>query len=254
MENTSHLAISFDPTLVAVSWLVALFAAYTAVSTVDLARQGRGVGWLMAGSFAFGVGVWAMHFVGMKAVSFGAPFSFDLGLTLLSVFGSGLGAFGAFTLVSRSTFGFGQLLLAGVSLGSGIGAMHYIGMAAMRGNFSQSYDLTMLGVSVVVAVAISTLGLSVISARFLERFAFRNFLVAGIVGAAIPLMHYVGMYAVKFSPLAEGATPMLHTSAFYDATLAINAFVVVAVVTMAVPLFATSLVQTSDSGSPEVES
>ena len=253
MENTSHLAMIFDPTLVAVSWLVAIFAAYSAVSTVDLVRQGRGGGWLMAGSFAFGVGVWAMHFVGMKAVNLGVPFSFDLGLTALSVLGSSLGAAGAFTLITRATVGFGQLLLAGVSLGSGIGAMHYIGMAAMYGNFNQSYDLTMLGVSVLVAVVISTLGLSIIAARFLERFAFRSILVAGIVGAAIPLMHYVGMYAIKFSPLAVNASPMLHTSAFYNATLAINTFVVVAVVLMAVPLFAASLVQTQSTTPSEVE-
>ena len=61
---------SYDLTLVILSLAIAMVAAYTAL---DLAsRIARETGslkrdWLIAGAFVLGIGIWAMHFIGMLA-------------------------------------------------------------------------------------------------------------------------------------------------------------------------------------------
>jgi NO-binding membrane sensor protein with MHYT domain len=60
----------FDPTLVALSVVIATAASYTAL---DLAGRGRAAAgrarqaWLGAAAIAMGGGIWSMHFVAMLA-------------------------------------------------------------------------------------------------------------------------------------------------------------------------------------------
>jgi len=100
----------------------------------------------------------------------------------------------------------GSLLIA-----TGISAMHYTGMAAMRMPAMHQWDQTLVVLSVAVAliVALAALGLT-----FLFREEGHDRVLKGvcavIMGFAVPAMHYTGMAAVSFKPMAE--TPDLTNS------------------------------------------
>merc|ERR1712000_579083 len=102
--------------------------------------------------------------------------------------------------------------IGGVLVGSGIGAMHYTGMAAMEMAPLLRYNLPVFALSIVVAVLLAMLSLWI---KFgLKRFAIsRGFkgtrVIASVVmGCAITAMHYTGMAAARFV-----APPGLETSA-----------------------------------------
>src|ERR1700691_1843125 len=61
--------------LVAVSFIVAALASYTAL---DL--TGR-IAWLAGGAAAMGVGIWSMHFIAMLALSLPIALGYDFALT-----------------------------------------------------------------------------------------------------------------------------------------------------------------------------
>jgi diguanylate cyclase len=74
--------------LVALSYLVAAFAAYTAFHLIERVRDARIVKdrqvWLAVAGISMGLGIWAMHFIAMLAVQMPIPISYDLQTTVLS--------------------------------------------------------------------------------------------------------------------------------------------------------------------------
>src|SRR5947209_11047947 len=132
-----------DPYLVALSILVAAFASYTALDLgghVAAARAFARRAWLVAAAITMGSGIWSMHFVAMLAFMLPIPMSYDVGLTALSlmvaIFVTGV----SFYVISRKRVSPLRLVLSGIFMGVGIVAMHYTGMAAMRGHVELSHD------------------------------------------------------------------------------------------------------------------
>jgi PAS domain S-box-containing protein len=86
-------------------------------------------------------------------------------------------------------------LSSGLFMGAGIVAMHYTGMAAMRMPADLTYDYLWVGVSVVIAVAASTVALWL---------AFRGSALTGRIGGSIAMglaisgMHYSAMQGAIF--------------------------------------------------------
>ena len=126
------VAVGWDYRLVLLSYVIAVFASYTALDLAGrvAATVGRGrVAWLAGGAFAMGVGIWSMHFTGMLALKMGMPVTYDVLDTLLSMAVAIAAATLAFFVVSRGVVGAGELALAAPVMGVGIASMHYIGMA-----------------------------------------------------------------------------------------------------------------------------
>src|ERR1700682_4918324 len=71
--------------LVAVSLAVATLASYTALVLAGrisrLTQRSLRHAWLAGGATAMGVGIWAMHFVGMLAFSLAIPLGYDVAIT-----------------------------------------------------------------------------------------------------------------------------------------------------------------------------
>lgn len=247
MNHATHLATSHDPVLVAISWIIAIFAAFAALSTLDRLRNSsshRGA-WLVGGAVAFGFGVWAMHFTGMTAMSIDRLVTYDPALTALSVVFAFLGSWAAFNLVTAGQPGTIRILTSGTLLGAGIGAMHYVGMFAMRMNAALSFDLPMVGVSVLVAVTICSFGLWLITSSRFDNVGSRTLIVSAVVGSAIPLLHYVGMAAARFSALpASSEIDVLSSS---GVSLSLNFFLVLAILVLSFPLFLNALFPISDT-------
>lgn len=242
MDHSNHLAMSHDPVLVIISWAVAVLAAFAALNTLDRLRKSseHRAAWLWSGAVAFGLGVWAMHFTAMSAMSLGMTVSYDPALTALSVVFAVFGAWASFHLITRGRASVWRVLLCGTLLGAGIGAMHYTGMWAMRTQAILGYNLTMVGVSVVVAVTISSVGLWLMTSRRFETARGRTLVVAAVVGSAIPLMHYAGMAAARFSALPDAGLVLAQNQGL---ALSLNLFLAVAILALSSPLFLSSLFQ-----------
>jgi len=193
----------YDPVLVILSVAVAIFASYAALLVAQLlpsaANRARRAGWLAAGGGCLGLGIWAMHFVGMLAFTLPCTNSYDAGLTLLSTIPGMLASGLALHVISQGPPNPLRLWVAGTLLGAGIGAMHYTGMAAMQFDGMIQYDLRLFLLSIAVAVAMATLALwlKFRLARLKGRWASPLW-SSVVMGLAVACMHYTAMAAAYF--------------------------------------------------------
>ena len=127
------LVTSYDSFTVIVSILVAMLASFTALDMAGRVASSTGkvaLVWLLGGGFAMGVGVWAMHFIGMLSMSLDMVMSYDPLLTATSMAVAILASIFALWLVCSShDLSWRRLTGGAFVLGSGVVAMHYMGMA-----------------------------------------------------------------------------------------------------------------------------
>jgi NO-binding membrane sensor protein with MHYT domain len=224
---------TYNPYLVALSILVAAFASYTALDLGGRVAATRAVAprvWLVAAAIAMGGGIWSMHFIAMLAFNMPAPMSYDIGLTTLSlvvaIFVTGAG----FYFISRQSAPPLPLLFSGIFMGLGIAAMHYIGMAAMRGHAEISYDALFVALSLVIAIGASTAALWL---AFRTTDLGQKIIAAVVMGLAISGMHYSAMRGTTF--VLRGPIHEAQSYASLDQT---NLALVVAGITFVVLAFA----------------
>ena len=196
---------SYDFRLVTVSVVIAICASYAALDLAARTSAASGrirLAWLVGGAFAMGLGIWSMHYIGMLAFSLPVPVSYDWPTVLLSLLAAVFASAVALFVVSRQKMGWARALAGSVIMGSGISTMHYTGMAAMRLPAMCSYDPVLLTLSVVSAIVISLIALW-LTFRLREdekSSPLRKTGSAVVMGAAIPVMHYTGMAAARFTP------------------------------------------------------
>jgi PAS domain S-box-containing protein len=196
---------SYDYRLVVLSVVIAICAAYAALDLAGRTTAARGRlrrVWLIGGAAAMGLGIWSMHYIGMLAFSLPIPVLYDwppvLHSLLAAVFASAVALF----VVSRKHMGWIRAIVGAAIMGGGISTMHYTGMAAMRLRAMCDYEPVLLTLSMIVAIVISLVALW-LSFRFREDVKASPSLKAGsavVMGSAIPIMHYTGMAAVRFTP------------------------------------------------------
>ncbi|SMH54289.1 response regulator [Azospirillum agricola] len=199
---------SYDPWLVGLSFLIAAFASLAALMIAQRLGSSRRLAravWLGAGSASMGGGIWAMHFIGMLAFTLPCGINYSTGLTLLSLLPGMMASGVALTVIGRTEeVGPKRLALSATLMGAGIGAMHYTGMAAMDLDAVLRYDARMVALSVVVAVVLAFVSLSIRGltrqaetprARLLAMVA-----AAAVMGGAVTGMHYTAMNAAVFFP------------------------------------------------------
>ena len=197
------VSASYSPALVFISLCVAILASYTALDLTGRIATARGRSvylWIGGGALAMGFGVWSMHFIGMLALELPITLGYDLGLTLWSLLVAILSSGFALWLVSQPRLPALQLLLGALIMGSGISAMHYSGMAALRMQPGIDYDPALFGLSLLIAVGASAAALS-IAFRLRKQMPYVRLARAGasiIMGLAIVGMHYTGMAAANF--------------------------------------------------------
>ena len=195
----------YDPALVILSVVIAVFASYTALdlgSRVRSATAGPRWAWIAGAAAAMGVGIWSMHFIGMLAFEMGMPAAYDVRLTILSLV-IAVGVTGAaFAWVSKEGTGAAALLVSGPLMGAGVAAMHYTGMAAMRVPGNVAYDWPIVALSVGIAVSAATAALWL---TFRQHGLWQKLVAALVMGIAVAGMHYTGMGAAVFTAEADGA-------------------------------------------------
>lgn len=205
MTTGAVLAGFYDYRLVALSVFISIVACYAALDLSERGTTARGkirLAWLWGGAAPMGIGIWAMHYIGMLAFHLPIPVQYDWPTVLLSLLVAILASGVALFVVSRPTMGMVRAILGSVIMGSGIAGMHYIGMEAMRLKAMCVYSPGIVVLSVALAVAISFVALKLAFAQREDRTRWgeRKILSAVIMGLAIPIMHYVGMAAATFVP------------------------------------------------------
>jgi NO-binding membrane sensor protein with MHYT domain len=201
MPGMRATASSFDPTLVALSFVISVFGSLTGLQSARRARDRSGgvaFAWLAAAALSIGGGaVWSMHFIGMLAYHNGVSYSFDLTSTVLSlviaVVASGAGLY----IAGRPRPTMPRFILGGTVAGLGIAGMHYLAMSAMRMNADLTYRPGVVGASLVIAVVAATIALSF--AFTIHRTA-ATLLAAVVMGIGICGMHYTAMFAAIITP------------------------------------------------------
>ena len=187
-------------TLVIMSVTIATFASYTALDLAGRVRASTGWTrrtWLGAAAVAMGGGIWAMHFVAMLAFSMpGMGVHYDVGMTIASLLVAIATTGIAFAVVARAGTSWRRLAAAGLLMGLGVVAMHYMGMAAMRMAADLRYDRLWLSLSVLIAIGAATtaLWLAARNSHLLEKIG-----AAIVMGIAVSGMHYAGMRAAVFT-------------------------------------------------------
>jgi two-component system, sensor histidine kinase and response regulator len=196
---------SYNPSLVALSIIVAILVSYTALSlAARVAAAGRGqiFYWLTGGAVAMGVGIWSMHFIGMMAFMLPIALRYDVATTIVSLALAILTSGCALWIGGGTRLGWRRLGSGAILMGMGICAMHYSGMSAIEITPMITYDPMLVAASILIAVVASFaalwLAFHLRSGRSWQM-AIGRLGAAGIMGAAISGMHYTGMAASRFS-------------------------------------------------------
>ena len=192
-----------DLRLVLLAALLCLLASATAMSMLARARAALGGGrarWLVAGGVIVALGIWGTHFVAMLAYQPHMPVAYDLGLTVASVVVAAVFAVAGLAVALRP----GAAAVGGALVGAGVGAMHFVGMAAVEIPGRQVWSPVYVGAALALGIMVSAVALHVAL-----RAATRRSLIAGagLLILAIVGMHFTAMAAVTFTPDASVAAP-----------------------------------------------
>jgi NO-binding membrane sensor protein with MHYT domain len=198
------MPIEHDPTLVALSLLVAIQASYVGLNLALRVSQAFALNrrLLIAGAaLSFAIGIWAMHFVGMLAARLPVTVDYVVLPTLLSflvcVLVVGIAVYLA-TLRSQRL-----LFIAATVMGVGIASMHYIGMLALHASAHMMHNPVYVLASVLIAVLASGLALWL---AFASETRPPLLVCAAVLGCAISGMHYTAMAGLTLHPIV-GALP-----------------------------------------------
>jgi len=188
--------------IILLSVAIASFASFTAISMNERMQENsffhRNL-WLILASIAMGFGIWSMHFVGMGAYLLPITMTYEPWLTFLSIVPAIGSSFLVFYLVNRMQKSIGIILISGFTMGMGISAMHYIGMASMVSDAIYTYDRTIFSLSVAIAISISFIAISIFSFfQHLMKNILLKIVTSLVMGLAVSSMHYTGLMGTTY--------------------------------------------------------
>jgi PAS domain S-box-containing protein len=189
----------YDPLLVVLSCIIAVFASFASLNLAGRIRSSSGgarVLWLCSAAIALGGGIWSMHFVAMLAFSMPVAISYDFLWTSASMLFAIVAVGAGYALIAFGSLKPVRLLLAGLVTGIGVVIMHYSGMEAMLMRATIAYDRTLFLASVVIAVTAAAVALWL---SFRLEGLLTKFGASFVMGAAIAGMHFTGMFAATFT-------------------------------------------------------
>jgi len=196
--DEAGISPAYNGALVAISFVIAVLGSYAALEMIGRMRATAGLrsrSWQAGAAVALGGGIWSMHFLAMLAMNLPFAFTYDTALTALSL-AVGIAMVGlGLAIAGNSSLNFIRIGAAGAVIGLGIGAMHYIGMAAINFPGTLAYTPNLWGLSILVAVSASAVAiwLALTMDDALERGA-----AAVIMAVAVCGMHFTGMAASVF--------------------------------------------------------
>lgn len=185
--------VSYNPTLLFAATAVALMAAFTGLCmTNGLSRLSayERKPMIVRSSIVIGGGIWSTHFVSILAMDLPGELYFNPILTLAAALIAILLSGAALLLLHFGVRSNRRIALAGIIMGLGVVAMHYVGMFGMLG-----YELTFypMGYAVSTLVAIG-MSIGALRIAYAKRSLKGLILGAVVYAAAILAMHFSAMY------------------------------------------------------------
>jgi NO-binding membrane sensor protein with MHYT domain len=190
------IAVTYNPYLLALSFAVALLGSFVGLLACQrIAGSDGRISWYNAGSAAIaigGVGVWAMHFIGMLALKIDLAMGYAAVETLVSIVAAIVATALALAFVAKAPNSAARLVAAGIAMGLGVCLMHYLGMYGMRFNGVFAWNWSLVALSVGIAIVASTTALWL--AFRADSMSLRA-LAALVMAVAVCAMHYTGVAA-----------------------------------------------------------
>lgn len=194
----SQVITSYSTSLVGLSLFLSFVGSFVALSVTARILATKTPSFLniaAAGLALGGVGVWAMHFIGMLALNMDVGTSYSptetVGSLLLAVVSVSI----ALNQLVKNSRSLSRLVTAGTVVGLSVAGMHYLGMYGMKFNGYISWDFITVAASVLIAIVAATAALWL---AFNTANLGARAVAASIMGVAVSAMHYTGMSAANF--------------------------------------------------------
>jgi NO-binding membrane sensor protein with MHYT domain len=190
---------SWDPGLIGLSFAFAVIGSFVGLNAATRLHAGKGrldwINLLAVGMALGGVGVWSMHFVGMLALQMDVGSSYSMLETFTSLAVAVGATAGSVAMAARRPDSLPRLLTAGVLLGMSVVVMHYLGMFGLKIYGFITWDMALVGASMLIAVVAATAALWL---AFNSPTLPRRVTASLAMGVAVCAMHYTGMAAAEF--------------------------------------------------------
>ena len=197
---------TYGPVTPVLGYVMSCLGCFLGLRCTTRARATRGAQrarWLLLATVSIATtGIWVMHFVAMLGFTIpGQTITYNVPVTILPmviavlVVGTGL------LIVGFGGSGRRPLLLGGIIIGLGVASMHYLGMDAMSIPEMMQYNIPLVVLSVLIAIAAGTVALW---AGLKVRGIWSTLAAALLFGVAVTGMHYTGMAAMKVYAATAG--------------------------------------------------
>ncbi|UAK25478.1 MHYT domain-containing protein [Sphingomonas nostoxanthinifaciens] len=189
-----------DPRLIAAAGIVCAIGIYASFAIAHHAARATGKSralWGFVSVISSGCTAWATHFIVLLAFKPGMPSAFEPVLTIVSLISAIVGIGGGVSISIRSRR-VRIHFLAGIVLGLGIVALHYVGQAAYLVQGTITWNLRLVIPSVLVSLPLSGLGMVAAGSR--SRRVRR--VAAPLLLFSIAVLHFCGLAAMslRFDP------------------------------------------------------
>lgn len=232
----------YDYRIVILSVLIGVIGGYCTIELAERVTASRNrarLYWWIGGAVAMAIGTWSMHYTGMLAFRLPIRVQYDWPTTFLSYLASLFASLVGLFVVSRREMGFTRAFIGSIFMGGGIVGLHYTAMESMRLQAMCHYAPPLVTLAAITAIGFSLMSLWLMF-FFREDILGRRLRKVGSalpLGAAISIMHYIGMASASF--VSSAALPDLsHAVPISDLGIlgigAANGMLVVVVVLTAV--------------------
>ena len=194
------MSSAHEPWIVLLSVLMAVQGSYVGLYLARQVGQARGTRYhqlITFSALSLALGVWTMHFVGMLALQLPFTANFLVLPTLISFLVCILVIGVAVFVVGRPQPSNRRIVVAALFMGSGIVAMHYIGMLALHAGMYMAHSPALVIASVAVGIAAAGLSLWL---GFAEAAPCSVASSALVLALAISAMHYTAMWGTTMVP------------------------------------------------------
>ena len=206
-DTHHHVLIgSYDLLLVVLAVSISIVASavafYTAIKISGANKKLHRWLWISSSGFVMGIGIWAMHFIGMLALNLPSAAVYNVSATLFSILPSVLLCVAVMALVTQKNSKDYHLVLAASIVGCGSGLLYFLSSSAMEFQGYIQYHLLIFTSAMIVAIFLAYFGLS-ISTKINTKVSRLTHLqislfAGGVMGASISMMHFIATSATYF--------------------------------------------------------
>ncbi len=203
----------YDYKLVLLSVLVIMGSSYVALATATRLNSAHSKiskwAWLLGFGVSLGTGIWSMHFIASLALTLPVTVYYDPWITLLSLLiVIVIITVGASPMRRGRKLTNKQIISSGATIGMGIVATHYIGMAAMRMSARMEYSHTIIIIAALITFIVACVAVIIVNhfaATKITQSGKSKIAASAVIGLAASVMHYTAVYGVTFFSADQAA-------------------------------------------------